>query len=532
MKKETQEKLEAAKRMALDAAAWSKAKTLALWKSGPKGKAICIGCVAAFLLVVFMPGGGKKEVAKTDSSALSAKQRVEAQAEMQRMQVESQEKAAVENDEMLAEMEEKAMAEAEAEALVQIQVLQEAMKQQQAAAQAEAEARRVEMEQRQAAEEARRKQIADERAARLKAEQEAVQARKQAIEDAKNHIPTDTGKLEASALSDKSFSQVFIGASSDDEGTIYAHGRDESIRVFQSTSRGLLVGYAQGTSQVAAQVESFMGSLGASFDRVVWVDTKTRLNEDNSPLRPGFYVRKGMHSYIGTDGGEHTLAQYVEISDEKTVTMLKNELRRREQEKKIAAAEAQELAEEHGSIEVDVPIKSLLGFKLGVPPSQVKPLLRNDDGTAVRILNHRTLLGGGHTNYRLATPFRLFTRAEVYFSDRGNGKHLERVHFRGDDFNSAKYTQQSYEAEVENAVRLIEKKFGITFQRDADSSGRYYTWSCEKGGGEVEHINVRLWNNQLSMDFGSYLVRKLEEKQFEANKKSIQFGADEGADQL
>ncbi|MBP5787211.1 MAG: hypothetical protein J6Y19_05300, partial [Kiritimatiellae bacterium] len=165
MKKETQEKIEAAKRMALDVAAWSKAKTLALWKSGPKGKAICIGCVVAFLLVVFWPGGGKKDAAKAAPRELPAKQRVEAQAEMQRVQAESQENAAVEN----YEMDEKIMAEAEAEALAQIQAMREAVEQQQAAAQAEAEARRVEMEKRQAAEEARRKQIADERAARLKA---------------------------------------------------------------------------------------------------------------------------------------------------------------------------------------------------------------------------------------------------------------------------------------------------------------------------------------------------------------------------
>ena len=347
--------------------------------------------------------------------------------------------------------------------------------------------------------------------------------------DSAKNAPGDTGKLSASNISEQQFSQVFIGNSKEDEGVIYVHIQDPSIRIFQATSGGLLVGYARGTSRVAAQIENLMGDLGASFDRVVWIATKSKTHEENRPLETGFFVRRGKHSFVGTDGGEHVLAQYVEITDEKDIAMIMDELKRREDAKEAAEAKARELDEEHGAIELDIPVPSLCGFKLGVPPSQVKPLLVNDDGTPLKVLDIRYARANP---MRLATPFRLFTRAQVYFSSFGKGKHLEMVVFRGEDFNSAKFTWQSYETEVENTVRLIEKKFGIEFERSSDSSGRDYIWRHEKNDEEVESIHVQLWNGQLSLAFTSYLVSELEKQQFEASKKSIAFDADAGADQL
>jgi hypothetical protein len=403
------------------------------------------------------------------------------------------------------------------------------MQRQSAEAQAENAARLAERDRRLAEAEARRKAIAAENAARVQAHKDKVAAKQKAMEDARNHVPADIGTLEASALSDKDFSQVFIGDAPDDEETVYAHGRSETIRVLQSTSGGLLVGYAQGTSQVAAQVEDLMGNLGVSFDRVVWIDTRTRLNEENRPLRDGFYIRKGMHSHIGTDGGEHVLAQYVEVNDEKTVAMLKAELKRRADEKRIAEEEAAELAAERGAYELDIPIKSICGFKLGVPPSQVKGLLLHEDGTPVRVMSHRTDMFGNLSKYRLAKPFRLFTHAEVAFADNGVGKHLESVTFRGEP-DLRKYTRQSYYAEVETTARLIEKKFSIQFKRSRDSELVSYSWQ-DRSGGEMISIDaspryLQLYFTDLSQ------IRRLDGIAREAAKTSIRFDADEGADQL
>ena len=342
----------------------------------------------------------------------------------------------------------------------------------------------------------------------------------------------DPGELSAANISDQRFSRVFTGNSQDDEGVIYVHIPDSSIRIFQATSGGLLVGYARGTSQLASQVENFMGNLGASFDRIVWIATKSTAHEENQPLRKGFFVRRGKHSFVGTDGGEHVLAQYVEITDEKDIAMIMDELKRREEEKEAEKERARALVEEHGAIELDIPIPSLCGFKLGVPPSQVKPLLVNNDGTPLKVLDTKF---AADNPMRLATPFRLFTRAEVHFSFAGKGKHLQMVTFRADDLNSAKYakyTRESVEDEIENTVRMMEKKFGIEFKRTSNSFGRDYYWSHERGGECVEYIAVKLWGSQLSMTFSSFLVSKLEMQQLEAGKKSIAFDADAGADQL
>lgn len=350
------------------------------------------------------------------------------------------------------------------------------------------------------------------------------------MEDARNHVPADTGELAASALSENDFTHVFIGDPADDEGTIYAHGRSANIQVFQSTSEGLLVGYAQGANPFTAQAENLMENLGVSFDRVVWVDTKTRLNEENRPLRAGFYVRKGMHSHVGTDGGEHILAQYVEITDPKAVEMLKAEQKRRVEEKRIAEQEAAELANERGAYELNLPIKSLCGFKLGAPPSQVKGLLLHEDGSPVRVMSYGTDMMGNTTKFRLAKPFRLFTHVEVKFADNGVGKHLESVELRGTP-DLKKFTRESYFAEVEATAQLIERKFGIQFSRDTLSGGEQtYSWR-DKTGTEVLRITAS--PKYLQLFFADlFEIRRLDKAAQEASKTSIQFDADAGADQL
>ena len=556
MDNEQKEKMEAmageAKKKAVGIWTVCKEKIAETWKSGPKGKAICIGGVTAFLLVVFLLGGGKKEEAKPDASELLAKQLAAAQAEMQRIQAETQAKIAAENAAREAEAakrrteEEARRAEKAAESEANQKAFQENLAKQQEemqrqyaevlaqtqANEAERQRKLAERDRQLAEAAARQKEIAAEAAARVQANREKAEAKRKAMEDARNHVPAATGTLDGSALSEKDFSQVFIGDAPDDEGTIYAHGRSENIRVYQSTSSGLLVGYEQGTSAYAEQVEDLMGSLGVSFDRVVWVDTKTRLNEENRPLRDGFYVRKGMHSYIGTDGGEHVLAQYIEITDPDDVKMLKAEQKRRAEEKRMAEEEAAELANERGAYELNLPLTSLCGFKLGAPPSQVKGLLLYEDGSAVRAMSYRSDMFGNQPKYRLAKPFRLFTHAEVSFADRGVGKHLESVELTGKpDLN--KYTSESYFAEVEAMAQLIEKKFGIQFQRTPYSTSKSQMSYIWRDGAGHETLNITATPSYLKLYFADlFEIRRFDAAAKEASKTDIQFDADAGADQL
>jgi hypothetical protein len=567
MTHETEEKpiaqAEPTKKKSPAAAARCKETIAATRESGPKRTIIAMGCTVTLLFAVCLSGCGKKEnpqrelrdsppkqqaegqteKPQADAIAFLARQVAEAQKEMQRQQAEIQAKIAAENAAREAEAEKRraeeearrkeAAAENEAywkEFREEMIASGEEFRRRAAEAQAQAEATRAAREQRLAEMEARQKEIAAQNAARVKANQEKAQARKQAMEDARNHVPTDTGELSASALSEQDFSQVFIGDAPDDEGTVYAHGRSENIRVYQSTSSGLLVGYAQGTSQYAAQVENLMGSLGVSFDRVVWVDTKTHLNEENRPLRAGFYVRRGMHSHVGPDGGEHVMARYIEIRDPKAVEMLKAEQKRRVEEKRIAEQEAAELADERGAYELNLPVKSLCGFKLGAPPSQVKPLLLHEDGTPVRVMSYGTDMMGNLKKFRMAKPFRLFTHVEVGFADHGVGKHLESVELRGTP-DLKKFTRESYFAEVEATARLIERKFGIQFARSAYSTGeQMYSWRDNAG---KEMLNITASPKYLSMYFADlFEIRRLDKAAQEASKTSIQFDADAGADQL
>lgn len=458
MNPETKEKLneqtETAKKKAFGAAAWCKERIVAAWRSGPKGKAVCVGGVLVLLLAIGMLGGGEKRQPQLDAPDSPPTQVV----------AESREDGAGWNADWPED--DDSLAQAYADRLAQ--EAEAAMQQRRDEAQAREDEHRAEMERRRAEEEARRKEMAAQEERDRQLVIEKVKAQQQAIQDAENHVPMATGDLAASALSEKEFSDVFIGDPPDDEGTIYAHGRSGNIQVLQSTSSGLLVGYVQGTSQYISQVENLMENFGVSFDRVVWVDTKTRLNEENRPLREGFYVRKGMHSHVGVDGGEHVLAQYIEITNPKDVEMLKAELKRRAEEKRIAEEEAAELADERGAYNLNIPIKSLCGFKLGAPPSQVKGLLLHEDGTPVRVLSYRSYMYGHKEKYRLAKPFRLFTHVEVEFADNGFGKHLREVVLEGKpDLN--KITEESYLREVEATAQLIEKKFGIRFQREYSS---------------------------------------------------------------
>lgn len=361
------------------------------------------------------------------------------------------------------------------------------------------------------------------------------------------------------------FDKVFQGFPKD-EGVVYQHyPRDiiflgkvlYPITVMQAMKKGNLV-----TTEDS--------------DRVVWVETKRRY-EDDEKLDQGYYIRRGSFEYETALGAEKTVARYVEVTDKKMLQNIENakqeleakekaeeearvakkkaeqeareaerkaEEERREAERKAEEArrEAERKAEEarraaeqrakeaaakqaaeQGAYELDIPIKSLCGFKLGAPPSQVQDLLQHDDGTPVQNL-YRVHNGD---SFRLAKPFRLFTNVKVEFADRGFGKHLVAVKLWG-KIAREKTTEESWRAEMKAIAEMIGKKFGIRFSQDYDGD---YSWRDENG---KEFINIVFgYNGMLSMEFGSHVeVERFDRQAKEAQKTSINLDADAGADDL
>jgi hypothetical protein len=373
------------------------------------------------------------------------------------------------------------------------------------------------------------------------------------------------------------FDSVFKGFPKD-EGVIYQHlphavgmfGMELTddylppIKVMQATKKGNLV-----------ELDDSNWLTGDRFERVIWVETKRRY-EDDERLDKGYYIRRGSMEYQTALGSEKTVPRYVEVTDKKMLKKIektkqklqaeeeaKEAQRKAEQEARDAqrkaeeeAREAQRRAEEEakkkareeaaeqGAYELGIPVKSLCGFKLGVPPSQVRPLLQNDDGTPVldfvdKVLAGQQRWGGGEAGYevtyRLAKPFRLFTHATVSFNDRGVGLHLDKVTLTADIANVSK---ESWMKEMTTLVELMEKKFGITFSKAEPYSGcdgfKWGSW----GDGEIKiFVNKYEECNSLYLEFDAHLkisdMDELAEKvRAEAGKKTIELDATAGADEL
>ena len=122
----------------------------------------------------------------------------------------------------------------------------------------------------------------------------------------------------------KSFDRVFKGFPKD-EGVIYQHlprvgivlndSYLPPIKVMQATKKGNLV-----------EIENS--------DRVIWVETKRRY-EDDEPLDQGYYIRRGSMEYQTAFGAEKTVPRYVEVTDKGMLAKIQKQI---EEEK--AAAEA------------------------------------------------------------------------------------------------------------------------------------------------------------------------------------------------
>ncbi|MBR3582027.1 MAG: formylglycine-generating enzyme family protein [Kiritimatiellae bacterium] len=122
-------------------------------------------------------------------------------------------------------------------------------------------------------------------------------------------------------FSDKDFYRVFIGFPKD-EGVVYKHD-GMGLKVMQATKKGNLVECEWNY-----------------YDRVVWVETKRRY-EDDEPLDKGFYIRRGSMEYETALGAEKRVACYVEVSGK----LLKKVQKQIEDEKAAAEAKARAAAE-------------------------------------------------------------------------------------------------------------------------------------------------------------------------------------------
>lgn len=94
-------------------------------------------------------------------------------------------------------------------------------------------------------------------------------------------------------ISGKFFYSVFNGFPKD-EGMVYKNA-SSSLKVMQATKKGNLV-----------TIEDS--------DRVIWVETKRRY-EDDEPLDKGYYIRSGSMEYETALGAEKRVARYVEVTD-------------------------------------------------------------------------------------------------------------------------------------------------------------------------------------------------------------------------
>jgi len=362
----------------------------------------------------------------------------------------------------------------------------------------------------------------------------------------------------------KNFSSVFMGNNTKDEGEIYQFKTDVSIKVLQSTKKGNLVGYVTGANPFAGGFESMVETFGGSFDRIVWVVTPGKMYEDGEKLGAGYYIRRGSYEYEGVDGGEHTVARYVEVTDKgvlKKIEKMKQKLDAKRQAEEKAreakekaekeAKEAQNKAEEQarkkaaiasaerGAYELDIPVKALCGFKLGTPPSQIQGLLRSqfdaekpvedlvDDMNSFRLDSYH-----GQRLYHMAKPFRLFTLVEVTFQDKGAGKHLSQVELLAKVDENVEH--ESYVAELKALLAMIEKKFGIKFVKEECQP---YQWRhgkesisialTPKGGGELAH------GEYLSLKFeAAGEIDRLDTAATSVPKASLHISSDAGADQL
>ncbi len=330
-------------------------------------------------------------------------------------------------------------------------------------------------------------------------------------------------------LSDKGFSTIFMNAGSPeaDDGMIYQHRENASVQVLQSTSDGLLVGYVTGSNPFTSGLEDFFEKWGGSYDRIVFVTTDGDRYEEGQPLRGGYYVRSGTISYDGIDGGEHTVAHYVEITSEKEVAKIEHAITKREEAEQQSAIDA-----EGPAIEVDVPIRSLCGFTFGSTPSQNWNMFKENEG---RLFTHRQSKNFSYKDSgTLVKPFRWFTKGEIEYSfESGAQECLQSVTLTSEDFDFDKVTVGSVIEEVGKVKNVIEKKFGIELiPGSGGDPGRRFSWHCGNNMCDEESLTLSFDSGRLYLNVHCWQVAKISKAIKAANKKSVALSDGEGADDL
>ena len=128
------------------------------------------------------------------------------------------------------------------------------------------------------------------------------------------------------------FDSVFKGFPKD-EGVVYQHFPREflfvgkvlvPIKIMQATKKGNLV-----------EIENS--------DRVIWVETKRRY-EDDEPLDEGYYIRRGTMEYETALGAEKRVPRYVEVTDKGILQAIQKRIEDEKAAEEKAKAEAEAAA--------------------------------------------------------------------------------------------------------------------------------------------------------------------------------------------
>lgn len=331
-------------------------------------------------------------------------------------------------------------------------------------------------------------------------------------------------------LSTDAFSTIFISKMIGEEsGVAYRHDSNPGVQVVSVDGGGVLVAYVKGTSILAEGFENFVGKLGGDMDKVVYVVTDVAGYTDGTPLRDGYYVRKGTCAYKNVCGAKRTVPLFVEVRDSGVLA----KCRRIEEDRQRQITKAA-LKEEGSPIDVKVPVKSLCGFVLGSTPSQSWKLFKENVGrpfTHVRDMSFQYKMKG-----TLLKPFRMFTRGNVeYTFVKGVPERMYKIELESEEVDFNNVTKESCIKELNEVKKLIEQKFDIELkERCNESDSLEYSW---KFGGTDDYFGDELITLELQRDWFRLVVwcKKVEsicEEEKQRNKREIKFAEGSGLDQL
>jgi hypothetical protein len=281
-------------------------------------------------------------------------------------------------------------------------------------------------------------------------------------------------------------------------GVIYRHYANNDIKVFKASQNGCFV-----------ENDKYYPA------GLVWVETQKRY-EEGEIFGRGFYVRLGQMVDKNASQYEDTFARYHEVTEPEVLERIR----------------AQVEAEEGKPVEVDVPVKSLCGFAIGTTPSAIEELCKSLCG------NSEPYYDWGLSG-ELITPFRHCDKVGVGFSTTPplGGRHLCFVKLSGE---APLESMQELREEVKTIVAMLEKKFGIKFEKGEENtpphlSLYYINYYWETGGGEdciPQSIHVGASGNEVSVTVKAGLMSPKAWNDWRESQRPPKLSADAGADQL